>query len=96
MLVLPKAFTPMIKLPSVRRVFSSIFGRVDTAFRVMAIGLVVAAVGAALGFALGTHTTGPLADAAVYLTVSGIAVVFVAGSLRFLLVALRLWRRTRE
>ena len=72
------------------------FRRVDGLFRVMTIGLGLAAVGTALAFAVGAHTTGPLADAAVYLTVSGIAVVFVAGSIRFVLVALRLWRRMRD
>ena len=85
----------MTKLPGAG-LLNSMFRRVDSLFRVMTIGFGVAALGTALAFALGKRTTGPLAEAAVYLVVSGMAVVFAAGSLRFVAVVLKLWRRMRD
>jgi len=85
----------MTKIPA-RRILSSVFGRIDTAFRVAAIGFAVVALGVVLALIAGSDATGPLAEAAAYLLVSGMAVVFAAGSLRFVLTVVRLWRRFRN
>ena len=75
---------------------NSLFARFDTAFRLMLIGLVVAAAGVLLGFALGNHTTGPVAEAAALLATSGVGLVLVAGSVRFVLVIVKIWLRVRR
>ena len=53
----------MTKIPA-RRILSSVFGRIDTAFRVAAIGFAVVALGVVLAWIAGSDATGPLAEAA--------------------------------
>lgn len=85
----------MIKIPA-RHILSSALSKIDTLFRVAAIGLAIVALGVVVALIAGSDATGPLAEAAAYLLISGMAVVFAAGSLRFVLTVVRLWRRFRN
>lgn len=62
-------------------------------FRVMIGGLLLTLAGVSLGFALGAHTNGVPAYLAACLAISGLAIVFLSGTISVVTTVVWLCRR---